>query len=104
MNSYALVLLWTKSDRLQKGWQSPLTSGCFMGRSFVDCFSSTNFTLPFRKKQDWCQRTTGLWKATLVFALDYLFRITGRKSATLSIDDFYLTAEGQVILWSLCIC
>ncbi|XP_022723876.1 D-glycerate 3-kinase, chloroplastic-like isoform X2 [Durio zibethinus] len=37
----------------------------------------------------------GCGKTTLVFALDYLFRITGRKSATLSIDDFYLTAEGQ---------
>ncbi|KAK9014056.1 hypothetical protein V6N11_005228 [Hibiscus sabdariffa] len=40
----------------------------------------------------------GCGKTTLVFALDYLFRITGRKSATLSIDDFYLTAEGQVKL------
>ncbi|GLU22158.1 hypothetical protein SLE2022_382540 [Rubroshorea leprosula] len=37
----------------------------------------------------------GCGKTTLVFALDYLFRTTGRKSATLSIDDFYLTAEGQ---------
>ncbi|PON58910.1 P-loop containing nucleoside triphosphate hydrolase [Trema orientale] len=37
----------------------------------------------------------GCGKTTLVFALDYLFRVTGRKSATLSIDDFYLTAEGQ---------
>ncbi|KAE8682406.1 D-glycerate 3-kinase [Hibiscus syriacus] len=40
----------------------------------------------------------GCGKTTLVFALDYLFRITGRKSATLSIDDFYLTAEGQAKL------
>ncbi|KAK7271888.1 hypothetical protein RJT34_28143 [Clitoria ternatea] len=37
----------------------------------------------------------GCGKTTLVFALDYLFRLTGRKSATISIDDFYLTAEGQ---------
>ncbi|WCJ40654.1 P-loop containing nucleoside triphosphate hydrolases superfamily protein [Euphorbia peplus] len=37
----------------------------------------------------------GCGKTTLVFALDYLFKVTGRKSATLSIDDFYLTAEGQ---------
>ncbi|KAE9588038.1 putative glycerate 3-kinase [Lupinus albus] len=37
----------------------------------------------------------GCGKTTLVFALDYLFRITGRNSATISIDDFYLTAEGQ---------
>ncbi|XP_028756117.1 D-glycerate 3-kinase, chloroplastic [Neltuma alba] len=37
----------------------------------------------------------GCGKTTLVFALDYLFRTTGRKSATISIDDFYLTHEGQ---------
>ncbi|XP_044495223.1 D-glycerate 3-kinase, chloroplastic [Mangifera indica] len=40
----------------------------------------------------------GSGKTTLVFALDYLFQKTGRKSATLSIDDFYLTAEGQAKL------
>ncbi|KAJ4718207.1 D-glycerate 3-kinase, chloroplastic [Melia azedarach] len=40
----------------------------------------------------------GCGKTTLVFALDYLFRVTGRKSATLSIDDFYLTAESQANL------
>lgn len=37
----------------------------------------------------------GCGKTTLVFALDYLFEEIGRKSATISIDDFYLTAEGQ---------
>ncbi|KAL5975626.1 hypothetical protein ACLOJK_019951 [Asimina triloba] len=37
----------------------------------------------------------GCGKSTLVFALDHLFRVTGRKSATVSIDDFYLTAEDQ---------
>lgn len=37
----------------------------------------------------------GCGKTTLVFALDYLFQMIGRKSATISIDDFYLTAEGQ---------
>ncbi|KAF7814317.1 D-glycerate 3-kinase, chloroplastic [Senna tora] len=37
----------------------------------------------------------GCGKTTLVFALDYLFQATGRTSATVSIDDFYLTAEGQ---------
>ncbi|KAH9666294.1 D-glycerate 3-kinase [Citrus sinensis] len=40
----------------------------------------------------------GCGKTTLAFALDYLFRVTGRKSATISIDDFYLTAEGQAKL------
>ncbi|XP_010254230.1 PREDICTED: D-glycerate 3-kinase, chloroplastic isoform X1 [Nelumbo nucifera] len=42
----------------------------------------------------------GCGKTTLVFALDYLFRCTGRKSAsaTISIDDFYLTAEDQAKL------
>ncbi|XP_047316945.1 D-glycerate 3-kinase, chloroplastic [Impatiens glandulifera] len=40
----------------------------------------------------------GCGKTTLVFALDYLFRMTGRKSATISIDDFYLTAEEQAKL------
>ncbi|KAH7858840.1 hypothetical protein Vadar_028614 [Vaccinium darrowii] len=40
----------------------------------------------------------GCGKTTLVFALDYLFQVTGRKSATVSIDDFYLTAENQVKL------
>ncbi|KAM7475946.1 hypothetical protein LguiB_023189 [Lonicera macranthoides] len=40
----------------------------------------------------------GCGKTTLVFALEYLFRVTGRKSATLSIDDFYLTAEEQAKL------
>ncbi|XP_074564738.1 D-glycerate 3-kinase, chloroplastic [Curcuma longa] len=40
----------------------------------------------------------GSGKTTLVFALDYLFRKCGRRSATLSIDDFYLTAEEQVKL------
>lgn len=40
----------------------------------------------------------GCGKTTLVFALDYLFRVTGRKSATVSIDDFYLTAQGQAKL------
>ncbi|XP_021906627.1 D-glycerate 3-kinase, chloroplastic [Carica papaya] len=40
----------------------------------------------------------GCGKTTLVFALDYLFKVTGRKSATISIDDFYLTAEGQAKL------
>ncbi|MED6183098.1 hypothetical protein PIB30_034938 [Stylosanthes scabra] len=40
----------------------------------------------------------GCGKTTLVFALDYLFQKTGRKSATISIDDFYLTAEGQAKL------
>ncbi|XP_068647359.1 D-glycerate 3-kinase, chloroplastic-like [Aristolochia californica] len=37
----------------------------------------------------------GSGKTTLVFALDYIFRALGRNSATLSIDDFYLTAEDQ---------
>ncbi|KAL0319199.1 UNVERIFIED_CONTAM: D-glycerate 3-kinase, chloroplastic [Sesamum angustifolium] len=37
----------------------------------------------------------GCGKTTLVFALDFLFRINGRRTATISIDDFYLTAEGQ---------
>ncbi|XP_068652633.1 D-glycerate 3-kinase, chloroplastic-like [Aristolochia californica] len=37
----------------------------------------------------------GSGKTTLVFALDCLFRALGRNSATLSIDDFYLTAEDQ---------
>lgn len=37
----------------------------------------------------------GSGKTTLVFALDYLFRVAGRNSATLSIDDFYLTAKEQ---------
>lgn len=37
----------------------------------------------------------GCGKTTLVFALDYLFQEIGTKSATISIDDFYLTAEGQ---------
>ncbi|XP_057969820.1 D-glycerate 3-kinase, chloroplastic isoform X2 [Malania oleifera] len=40
----------------------------------------------------------GCGKTTLVVALDYLFRVTGRKSAAISIDDFYLTAEGQAKL------
>ncbi|KAF6167956.1 hypothetical protein GIB67_020526 [Kingdonia uniflora] len=40
----------------------------------------------------------GCGKTTLVFALDYLFRVTGRKSATISIDDFYLNAEDQAKL------
>ncbi|KAK4361924.1 hypothetical protein RND71_017165 [Anisodus tanguticus] len=40
----------------------------------------------------------GCGKTTLVFALEYLFKITGRKAATLSIDDFYLTAEEQAKL------
>ncbi|CAN8240560.1 unnamed protein product [Cochlearia groenlandica] len=40
----------------------------------------------------------GCGKTTLVFALDYLFRTTKKKSATISIDDFYLTAQGQAEL------
>ncbi|XP_030525493.1 D-glycerate 3-kinase, chloroplastic [Rhodamnia argentea] len=40
----------------------------------------------------------GCGKTTLVFALNYLFKVTGRKCATLSIDDFYLTAEDQAKL------
>ncbi|KAG6532183.1 hypothetical protein ZIOFF_006022 [Zingiber officinale] len=40
----------------------------------------------------------GSGKTTLVFALDYLFRKSGKRSATLSIDDFYLTAEEQAKL------
>ncbi|GFQ06608.1 d-glycerate 3-kinase chloroplastic [Phtheirospermum japonicum] len=40
----------------------------------------------------------GCGKTTLVFALDFLFRTTGRKTATISIDDFYLTAEDQAKL------
>ncbi|XP_022954057.1 D-glycerate 3-kinase, chloroplastic isoform X1 [Cucurbita moschata] len=40
----------------------------------------------------------GCGKTTLVYALNYLFEVTGRKSAMLSIDDFYLTAEGQTQL------
>lgn len=42
----------------------------------------------------------GSGKTTLVFALDYLFRRTSRNAATLSIDDFYLTAEEQAKLRS----
>ncbi|OAY81277.1 D-glycerate 3-kinase, chloroplastic [Ananas comosus] len=42
----------------------------------------------------------GSGKTTLVFALDYLFRRSGRNAATLSIDDFYLTAEEQAKLRS----
>ncbi|XP_057772965.1 D-glycerate 3-kinase, chloroplastic isoform X3 [Salvia miltiorrhiza] len=37
----------------------------------------------------------GCGKTTLVFALDFLFQVTGRRTATISIDDFYLTAESQ---------
>ncbi|KAK9281318.1 hypothetical protein L1049_004217 [Liquidambar formosana] len=40
----------------------------------------------------------GCGKTTLVFALDHLFRSSSRKTATISIDDFYLTAEGQAKL------
>ncbi|KAL6144757.1 hypothetical protein ACLB2K_055447 [Fragaria x ananassa] len=40
----------------------------------------------------------GCGKTTLVFALDYIFKVTGRKSATISIDDFCLTAENQAKL------
>ncbi|CAH8258794.1 unnamed protein product [Arabidopsis lyrata] len=40
----------------------------------------------------------GCGKTTLVFALDYLFKTTKMKSATISIDDFYLTAQGQAEL------
>ncbi|KZV26101.1 D-glycerate 3-kinase, chloroplastic [Dorcoceras hygrometricum] len=40
----------------------------------------------------------GCGKTTLVFALDFLFRLNGRKSATISIDDFYLTANEQAKL------
>ncbi|XP_038974976.1 LOW QUALITY PROTEIN: D-glycerate 3-kinase, chloroplastic-like [Phoenix dactylifera] len=42
----------------------------------------------------------GSGKTTLVFALDHLFRRSGRNAATLSIDDFYLTAEDQAKLRS----
>ncbi|KAJ6820466.1 D-glycerate 3-kinase, chloroplastic [Iris pallida] len=42
----------------------------------------------------------GSGKTTLVFALEFLFRRTGRNAATLSIDDFYLTAEEQAKLRS----
>ncbi|WOL10797.1 D-glycerate 3-kinase, chloroplastic isoform X1 [Canna indica] len=42
----------------------------------------------------------GSGKTTLVFALDYLFQRSGRSAATLSIDDFYLTAEDQAKLRS----
>ncbi|TQD74102.1 hypothetical protein C1H46_040363 [Malus baccata] len=38
----------------------------------------------------------GCGKTTLVFSLDYLFKVMGRKSASISIDDFYLAAEGQL--------
>lgn len=37
----------------------------------------------------------GCGKTTLVFALSYLFNVSGRTCATISIDDFYLTAEEQ---------
>ncbi|XP_022842780.1 D-glycerate 3-kinase, chloroplastic-like [Olea europaea var. sylvestris] len=40
----------------------------------------------------------GCGKTTLVFALNFLFRMTGRNSATISIDDFYLTAQDQAKL------
>ncbi|CAI9267487.1 unnamed protein product [Lactuca saligna] len=41
----------------------------------------------------------GCGKTTLVFALDYLFSKTaGRKCATISIDDFYLTYDEQAKL------
>ncbi|KAG5523372.1 hypothetical protein RHGRI_035253 [Rhododendron griersonianum] len=40
----------------------------------------------------------GCGKTTLVFALEYLFKVTRRKSATVSIDDFYLTADDQAKL------
>ncbi|XP_048603436.1 D-glycerate 3-kinase, chloroplastic isoform X2 [Brassica napus] len=40
----------------------------------------------------------GCGKTTLVFALDYLFKTTKMKSATISIDDFYLTSQGQAKL------
>jgi D-glycerate 3-kinase len=37
----------------------------------------------------------GCGKTTLVFALEYLFRVTKRTAVTVSIDDFYLTSEEQ---------
>ncbi|KAD4585233.1 hypothetical protein R6Q59_036050 [Mikania micrantha] len=40
----------------------------------------------------------GCGKTTLVFALDFLFHNSGRKSATISIDDFYLTYDDQAKL------
>uniref|UniRef100_A0A7N0UZY8 D-glycerate 3-kinase, chloroplastic n=1 Tax=Kalanchoe fedtschenkoi TaxID=63787 RepID=A0A7N0UZY8_KALFE len=40
----------------------------------------------------------GCGKTTLVFALANLFEVTGRKIATMSIDDFYLTAKDQAKL------
>ncbi|CAN6700875.1 unnamed protein product [Malus baccata var. baccata] len=38
----------------------------------------------------------GCGKTTLVFSLDYLFKVMGRKSASISIDDFYLAAEAKL--------
>lgn len=40
----------------------------------------------------------GCGKTTLVYALEYLFKVTKRKAATISIDDFYLTAKNQAKL------
>lgn len=40
----------------------------------------------------------GSGKTTLVYALDYLFNVAGRKAASISIDDFYLTAADQANL------
>eukprot|EP00252_Welwitschia_mirabilis_P004367 TRINITY_DN1470_c0_g1_i1.p1 TRINITY_DN1470_c0_g1~~TRINITY_DN1470_c0_g1_i1.p1 ORF type:complete len:448 (+),score=64.56 TRINITY_DN1470_c0_g1_i1:244-1587(+) len=40
----------------------------------------------------------GSGKTTLVYALEYLFNRAGRKAASISIDDFYLTASDQAKL------
>ncbi|KAL2651747.1 hypothetical protein R1flu_019875 [Riccia fluitans] len=37
----------------------------------------------------------GCGKTTIVESLDYLFNATGRPAAAMSVDDVYLTAEGQ---------
>ncbi|KAI7985366.1 hypothetical protein LOK49_LG14G01838 [Camellia lanceoleosa] len=55
-------------------------------------------TAPHFSSQIGFSAPQGCGKTTLVFALDYLFQITGRKSATISIDDFYLIAEDQAKL------
>ncbi|KAH9297423.1 hypothetical protein KI387_029105, partial [Taxus chinensis] len=40
----------------------------------------------------------GSGKTTLVYTLDHLFNVSGRKAASISIDDFYLTAANQAKL------
>ncbi|ONM39202.1 Katanin p60 ATPase-containing subunit A1 [Zea mays] len=88
--SYAAVHWWTGSAIPKRRSPTPSAGGFAAGLTWRASSASTSSSCRRPRRPGFTSSTSPSSSA-----LDYLFQVAGRKSATLSIDDFYLTAKEQ---------